>query len=192
MNPVQQVSKLIYISFAFGAALAVNVSIFAEISGGMFNPAVTLSLLLVGAIRPLRAVHAILAQLIAGICAAFVVSALLPGPLPTATKLEPTISITRGFFLEMFLTAQLVLTILVLPGGPSKPLLIGLTLFVAELCGVYYTGGSLNPARSFGPAVVSGFQGYHWIYWVGPALGAGLGAVVFLGLRLLEPERERV
>ncbi|KAJ4289775.1 Aquaporin-1 [Kalmusia sp. IMI 367209] len=192
MNPVQQVSKLIYISFAFGAALAVNVSIFADISGGMFNPAVTLSLLLIGAIKWLRAIQVILAQLIAGICAAFVVSALLPGPLPTATKLEPTISVTRGLFLEMFLTAQLVLTILVLPGGPSKPLVIGLTLFVAELCGVYYTGGSLNPARSFGPAVVTGFDGYHWIYWVGPALGAGLGSVVFLGLRVLEPKHESV
>ncbi|KAK7182930.1 MIP family channel protein [Paraphaeosphaeria sporulosa] len=234
LNPVQNVSKLIYISFAFGASLAVAVSIFAEISGAMFNPAVssflihfqpaqnsalratatrsrrtlcnppcqravlpparnvvTLSLLLIGAIRPLRAVHAVLAQLVAGICAAAVVSALLPGPLPTATKLEPSISITRGLFLEMFLTAQLILTILVLPSGPSKPLAIGLSLFVGELCGVYYTGGSLNPARSFGPAVVTGFQGYHWIYWVGPALGAGLGALAFVGLRIVEPAKAK-
>lgn len=135
--------------------------------------------------------HAVIAQLVAGICAAAVVSALLPGPLPTATKLEPSISITRGLFLEMFLTAQLILTILVLPSGPIKPLAIGLALFLAEMCGVYYTGGSLNPARSFGPAVVTGFQGYHWIYWVGPALGAGLGALAFLGLRFVEPVRGR-
>jgi len=54
---------------------------------------------------------------------------------------------------------------------------IGLSLFVAELAGVFYTGGSLNPARSFGPAVVShNFPGYHWIYWVGPFMGSGLTA----------------
>jgi aquaporin related protein len=51
------------------------------------------------------------------------------------------------------------------------PIGIGLALFVAELLGVYYTGGSLNPARSFGPDVVlKTFEGYHWIYWVGPLL----------------------
>lgn len=119
------------------------------------------------------------------------VHGLLPGALPVATSLS-NISVARGLFLEMFLTAQLVLVILALPGGPAKPLVIGLTLFVAELASVYYTGGSLNPARSFGPAVVSGFVGHHWIYWVGPALGAVLGSGVWLGLRVLEPSRERV
>ena len=53
------------------------------------------------------------------------------------------------------------------------PIGIGLALFVAEIAGVYYTGASLNPARSFAPCVVSAqFQGYHWIYWIGPFLGA--------------------
>jgi aquaporin related protein len=146
---------------------------------------------LIGALRPLRAAHAIFAQLLGAICAAAIVSALLPGPLPVATKLEPSISITRGLFLEMFLTLQLILTILILPSGPSKPIGIGLSLFVGELCGVYYTGGSLNPARSFGPAVMTGFPGYHWIYWVGPAMGAGLGALTFFGLRIISPEKNR-
>lgn len=59
---------------------------------------------------------------------------------------------------------------------------IGIALFVAELAGVFYTGGSLNPARSFGPAVAAAsFPGYHWIYWVGPSLGALL-ASAFYGL----------
>jgi aquaporin rerated protein, other eukaryote len=125
------------------------------------------------------------AQLIAAIAASYVVSALLPGALPVSTKLDPTISTVRGLFLEMFLTACLVLAILMLPAGPFKPALVGLTLFAAEMAGVYYTGGSLNPARSFGPDVVSGFQGYHWIYWVGPLLGAALSAGVYWILHLL-------
>jgi hypothetical protein len=87
----------------------------------------------------------------------------------------------------MFLTAELVFTILMLAAEKTKatfiaPVGIGLALFVAELVGVYWTGGSLNPARSFGPAVVMGeFASTHWIYWVGPGLGALL-ATAFYGL----------
>lgn len=53
------------------------------------------------------------------------------------------------------------------------PIGIGLALFVIEIAGVYYTGASVNPARSFGPCVAGrSFQSYHWIYWLGPVLGA--------------------
>jgi len=69
------------------------------------------------------------------------------------------------------------------------PIGIGLALFVAELLGVYYTGGSLNPARSFGPAVVlKSFSTYHWIYWLGPALGAIIAAGFYKMLKWLQYE----
>jgi aquaporin rerated protein, other eukaryote len=74
----------------------------------------------------------------------------------------------------MFLTAQLVLTVFMLAVEKHRstflaPVGIGLTLFVAEIAGVHYTGGSLNPARSFGPDVVLGsFPSYHWIYCTAP------------------------
>lgn len=66
---------------------------------------------------------------------------------------------------------------------------IGLALFIAELVGVYYTGGSLNPARSFGPCVVTGiFDKEHWIYWVGPAIGAILAVLFYKFIKILEYE----
>ncbi|KAF2709975.1 aquaporin-like protein [Pleomassaria siparia CBS 279.74] len=69
------------------------------------------------------------------------------------------------------------------------PIGIGLSLFVAELTGVYFTGGSLNPARSFGPAVVNRhFEGYHWIYWAGPILGAAVAAGFYKFIKILEYE----
>jgi aquaporin related protein len=89
----------------------------------------------------------------------------------------------------MFLTAQLVFTIFMLAtekheGTFIAPVGIGLSLFVAELMGVFYTGGSLNPARSFGPAVVSHtFSSYHWIYWVGPILGAFLASAFYMFIK---------
>ena len=78
----------------------------------------------------------------------------------------------------MFLTAQLVFTIFMLATEKRRatyiaPVGIGLSLFIAELMEVYYTGASLNPARSFGPCVVlHSFYSYNWIYWDGPILGA--------------------
>ncbi|KAL6706081.1 Aquaporin-1 [Coniothyrium glycines] len=170
------VAKLLYIAFAFGVSLAINVAIFADVSGGKFNPAVTSALWLTRKIDWHRAAQTIVAQLLAGMAAAGFIAALFPGPLTIDTKLDSSISITRGLFLEAFVTSQLILTILMLEAGPSKPMYIGLSLFIAQICSVYFTGGSLNPARSFGPAVVVGFTGYHWIYWLGPLLGAGVAS----------------
>ena len=66
---------------------------------------------------------------------------------------------------------------------------IGLALFISELVGVYYTGGSLNPARSFGPCVVTGiFDKEHWIYWAGPAIGAILAVIFYKFIKILEYE----
>jgi aquaporin related protein len=137
---------------------------------------VTLALFITGKINWIRLVHTIISQIIAGMAAAGFVAALLPGPLTINTALDTSISTVRGLFLEAFVTSMLILMILMLEGGSGKPMYVGLTLFVAELCSVFYTGGSLNPARSFGPAVVVGFPHYHWIYWIGPCLGAGVAS----------------
>jgi aquaporin related protein len=133
--------------------------------------------------------HTIFSQLIAGIAAAGFVSALLPGPLIIATTLDSSISVARGLFLEAFVTSMLILTILMLDGGPSKPMYIGMSLFVAQICSVYFTGGSLNPARSFGPCVVVGFTSYHWIYWLGPLLGSGVASGAYWLIYFMRQEQ---
>jgi len=139
---------------------------------------VTLALYFIGAIKGVRAIACFVAQIIGSIAASAVASAILPGALNIATSLGPNVSIAQGCFLEMFLTCELVLAILFLAAEKHKatflaPIGIGLALFIAEMAGVFYTGGSLNPARSFGPAVVIGvWPGYHWIYWIGPLLGS--------------------
>jgi len=187
-------ANLLYISLAFGFSLAVNVWAFFRISGGLFNPAVTLGLFMIGAIKPLRAVLVFLAQMIAAICSAGIVSALFPGPLNVSTALAGGTTIAQGVFIEMFLTAELVFVIFMLAAEKHKatflaPVGIGLALFVAEMTGVYFTGGSLNPARSFGPACIThNFPGYHWIYWVGPCLGSLLAFSFFRLMKFAEYE----
>lgn len=172
---------------------------------------VTVAMALIGAVPWLKAALLILAQLLGAMAAAGVVSATFPGPLAVRTRLSAGTSISRGVFIEMFLTTMLIFCIFMLAAEKHRstfvaPIGIGLALFVAELAGeqslppffsreiltstgVLYTGGSLNPARSFGPDVATKrFDGYHWIYWVGPLLGALLAVLLYRLLKVLEYE----
>ena len=137
-NPAQ----LLYISLAFGFSLAANAWVFFRVSGGLFNPAVTFGLCLVGALDYVRGALIAVTQIMGGITAAAVVSALFPGPLSVRTTLSARTSVSRGLFIEMFLTAQLVFTIFMLAAEKHKatfiaPVGIGLSLFIAELSGMY-------------------------------------------------------
>jgi len=173
---------LIMVALVFGASLMANVWAFFRVTGGLFNPSVTLALFLVGGLPAVRGVVVVVAQLLAGIAAAGVVSALLPGPMNVETTLGGGASVVQGLFIEMFLTAELVFVVIMVAAEKHKstflaPVAIGVSFFLAELVGVYFTGGSLNLARSLGPAVVNrNFPGYFWIYVVGPLLGALLAS----------------
>jgi aquaporin related protein len=120
---------------------------------------------------------------------------MFPGDIgAVSTTLAPDVSTAQGLFIEMFLTSLLVITVLMLAVEKSKdtflaPIGIGIALFVAELAGAYFTGGSLNPARSLGPSVAArSFVGYHWIYWLGPLLGGALAAGYYRFAKMLHYE----
>lgn len=187
-------SQILYICLSFGFSLAVNAWVFFRISGGLFNPAVTLGMCLIGALPWFRGLLVFIAQMLGAMAASGVVLCLFPGPLTSVTELGGGTSIVQGLFIEMFLTTELVFTIFMLAAEKHRgtfiaPVGIGLSLFVAMLTGVYYTGGSLNPARSFGPCVANAyFPSYSWIYWLGPALGAILAAGFYKFIKMLEYE----
>ncbi|KFA79675.1 hypothetical protein S40288_09071, partial [Stachybotrys chartarum IBT 40288] len=191
-------STLSYIAMSFGFSLAVSAGIFFRISGGLFNPAVTFGLVLVRAMPPLQGALLVVAQVVGGIAAAALVSSLLPGPLTVDTTLGGGTSVVRGLFFEMFLTSFLILTVFFLAIEKQRatfiaPIGFGLALFVTMLGGLYFTGASLNPARSFGPCVViHDFPGYHWIYWVGPGLGSIISAGFYKFMKVLGYERAHV
>lgn len=152
---------------------------------------VTIGLLLVGAVTPLRAICIIVTQFVAAIAAAAVVDGLLPGPLTVANALGNGTNTAQGLFLEMFMTAQLVLTVYFLAVEKHRatylaPIGIGLSVFIAHICNTNWTGTGINPARSFGPACIEGFVGYHWIYWLGPVMGSFLAWGVYSLMRWLE------
>lgn len=135
------------------------------------DPQVTLALCITKNVPWIRGLFLLPAQLLGGIVAAALVRCMLPGPLAVVTRLAVGTSIAQGIFIEAFGTMLLVFVILMLAAEkhestPIAPVGIGLALFVAELGTVFYTGGSLNPARSFGPSVAAAdFPGYHYVYW---------------------------
>lgn len=130
-------------------------------------------------------------QILGGIAASGVVSALFPGPLLVNVSLGAGTSVVQGLFIEMFLTIQFLMVIMMLAVEKHRatflaPLGIGLTLFICHLTAVYYTGCGVNPARATGPYVVTGgWPGYFWIYWLGPFLGAFVAAGAFKMFKLL-------
>jgi predicted outer membrane lipoprotein len=154
------------------------------------------------------------AQIVGSIAASGLIVGLFPAPANVRTTLSEGLSIPRGLFIEAFLTAELVFTVLMLakekhkatfiaPVGIGKTTFLpshlhflkcwhnawGLSLFIAELVGVYWTGGSLNPARSIGPCIVTWtWDKTHWIYWVGPLLGSLLAISFYAVIKALEYE----
>lgn len=141
--------------------------------------------------KPLRALMVIPVQIAAAIAAAGVVNGILPGPLKVGNALGNGTQPVQGVFLEMFLTAQLVLTVYFLAVEKHRatflaPIGVGISVFIAHIAGTNYTGTSVNPARSLGPAVIVGFPKYHWIYWVGPFLGTFLAFGVYSLMKFLD------
>ncbi|KAK5048194.1 hypothetical protein LTR84_005864 [Exophiala bonariae] len=181
-------------SLSFGFSLLVTVWAFYRVSGGLFNPAVTLGMVITGTLPWFRGLLLLPAQLLGGIVAAALVQCMFPGPLVVNTLLQADVTPAQGVFIEMFLTSLLVFTILMLAaekhyGTFVAPVGIGISLFVAMMAGVYYTGASLNPARSFGPAVATAnFPGYHYIYWFGPVMGSLLAGGYYKFLKYFNYE----
>ncbi|KAH8890331.1 aquaporin-like protein [Thozetella sp. PMI_491] len=181
---------VLFISLAYSFSLLVNVWAMFRISGGHLNPAVTLAMCIVGNCGWIRGAIMIPAQLLGSVGAGLLVSVIFPGRITQANSVLGTGATTvQGFFMETFFTLQLVLVILTLASEKTSrdtsviivPVGAGLALFAVMLAGTGFTGGSANPARSFGCAVAGlTFPTYHWIYWLGPGLGAIIAAGYYL------------
>ena len=186
---------LVGIALAHGAVLAAMISSLGHISGGHFNPAVTLGVLAVGKIKSRPALHYIAAQLAGAAAAGGLLRLLVPEATWQAAhlgtpSLGPGIAISQAVILEAVLTFFLVLTVCgtaLDPRGSWNAVAgfgIGTTLMCAILVGGPITGAALNPARAFGPALASGFWNHHAVYWFGPVTGGVLAAMLYSRLFL--------
>ncbi len=178
-------ASLLAISLAFGFAVAVVVAATGHISGAHINPAVTLAVLVAGKIKFADAISYMVAQLLGATFAALVLRGLLGQSAAAVgvTNIDSSVSIIQGLVIEVVLTFILVFVIfgtaVDMRSQKLPALFIGLTVAIDILVGGPFTGGSMNPARSFGPALVSGMWANHWIYWLGPLVGGALAGVVY-------------
>lgn len=184
--------QLIMIAIGFGWSLMFAVWAFAPVCSAAFNPAVSLTLCLARAITPTRMIVHWVAQIVGGMAAGGAASGMTAGSVKFTNALGLGTSRTRGLFLEMFGTAILCLTVLMTAVEKRETnfmaaMPIGVSLFIAHVALTALTGTGVNPARSFGAAVAARhFPHYHWIYWIGPGLGAFLAWSVWQILQWLD------
>ena len=190
---------LLSIALAFGLTVGVMVSATLHISGGQFNPAVSLALLATGKMSLHDALFYILTQLVAAVAAAGVLQLMFGGYTTfngTPIPVDPFTPM-KALVMEVILTFILVFVIFgvaVDKRGPNylAGLLIGLTVTLDILIGGPYTGASMNPARSFGPALIGMQWKAWWVYWVGPLLGGVLAGLVYNFVFLVPARRATV
>ena len=163
------------IALGFGLALMLGLYALAGISGGHFNPAVSLAAFLDRRIGLTDMLAYWVAQVAGGLTASALLAWVYNREIIAQTTTSPGgLSELAGFFTEAALTAVFIFAILVLAKSQAHTKFIGMGVALAtvHLVGIPLTGASVNPARTFAPALVGGTLDGFWIYIAGPALGA--------------------
>lgn len=175
------------VALSFGLVILVMVAATGHISGAHLNPAVTLAFALIRHF-PWREVPAYAAAQIAGAVAGSLTLLGLFGPDHGLGATVPAGSAMQSLGLEILLTAILMFVITAVATdtravGEMAAIAIGATVALDAMWGGPISGASMNPARSLGPALVEGNWTAHWVYWLGPIVGAILGAAAYQVLK---------
>jgi aquaporin Z len=188
--------NLLLVALAHGLAIGVMASAFARISGGHFNPAVTLGALVGRQITARLAAVYWASQLLGALAAAIALFIIFPSSvwqpshlgtpaLGSTPALAWNVPVVTGILIEAILTFFLVSVVYgtgIDPKGTFNAVggfAIGLTISIDIMMGGPLTGAAMNPARWFGPAVVAQFFDNWYVYWIGPFLGAIVAGLLY-------------
>ncbi len=189
--------NLVAIGLAHGLAIGVMIAAAGHISGGSYNPAVTIGLLISGKLTPQQAVTYIIAELAGGVAAALALLAIFPEAMRNAVgfgvpQVGGAFEPSAALFAEVILTFFLMFVIFgaAVDQRSDKSiaaLAIGLTISIDIFAMGAVTGAAMNPARHFGPALTHNLWTDAWVWYVGPIAGAVLAALLY-NVVLLDPE----
>nr|XP_004649877.2 aquaporin-6 [Jaculus jaculus] len=178
--------SVLQIAITFNLATATAVQVSWKTSGAHANPAVTLAYLVGSYISLPRAIAYVAAQLAGATVGAALLYGVTPGDVRGSLGInvvKNSTSTGQAVAVELILTLQLVLCVFASMDSrktlASPAAMIGTSVALGHLIGLYFTGCSMNPARSFGPAVIVGKFTVHWIFWVGPLTGAVLASLIY-------------
>src|SRR5947209_386512 len=181
--------NLVAIALAHGLAIGLMVAAAGHISGGVYNPSLTVGLMVTRRIGVGRGVYYIVAQLVGASIAALALKVIFAPAAAAAVNLG-TPAVGLGVGTAAAVLAEIIMTFFLMysvfgvaidqRGAKAiAGLVIGLTITMDIFVGGGLTGAAMNPARWFGPAIVQGAFDNWWIYWVGPIIGAVVAAVVW-------------
>ncbi|KRT81580.1 hypothetical protein AMK59_5170 [Oryctes borbonicus] len=181
------VSTDVMIALTFGFVIFVTVQSLGHVSGAHLNPAVTAGMLATGNITIIKGILYIIVQCIGAIAGSAVVRALTQEIKESVgvTLVHGKLNEAQGFGIEYFLGFVLVLTVFGVcdvnkpEAKPAAALAIGVAVALGHLATVGLTGSSMNPARSFGAALINGDWTNQWVYWVGPIAGGISAALLY-------------
>ncbi|KAM7114765.1 aquaporin-6 [Molossus nigricans] len=178
--------SVLQVAITFNLVTAMVVQVTWKASGAHVNPAVTLAFLLGSKISLPCAVAYVAAQLVGAIVGAALLYRVTPGDIRETlgvNVVQSSVSTGQAVTVELVLTLQLVLCVFASTdhrqASASPATMIGISVALGHLIGIYFTGCSMNPARSFGPAVIVGKFEVHWIFWLGPLTGAILASLIY-------------
>jgi len=178
-------STIVGIALAHGLAIALMVTALGHISGGVFNPALTVGLWVTRRLGTYDAIAYVIVQLLGGSAGAAVLL-LYPDALRDVSDGVPAIagiSFAEGVAIEAVLTFFLMLAVFGTAIDRRGPKVggfgIGLIITMDILAAGRLTGAAMNPARAFGPALINNFWNDHLVYWIGPVIGAVVAAIVY-------------
>ena len=174
-------TNIVIVAFAFGLALMAALYAFGEISGGHYNPAVSLAMTLDRRMDPLSMAGYWVAQIVGATLASLTLLVVTSTETVagTMTTFGEGVEAWEAFLMEMVFTAIFLAVILKVTKSANSMktafLGIGLTLTMIHLVLIPVTGTSVNPVRSLGPGIVGGVWTDQWVYWIAPLVGAALG-----------------
>ncbi len=185
-NASSPAPNLLVVPFSFGLGLLAAIYAFGHISGGHFNPAVTVAMVLDKRTTPVDGVGYIVAQIVGGLLAGLLVMVVVSSKAVAAGTTLPGAGISEigALLIETVATAGFVTVILTSTKRAANVagLVIPLTLIAIHFATATLSGASVNPARSLGSAIVGGNLTSIWIYIVGPIAGAVIGWLVWKGV----------